>query len=120
MKTFDQLIEAAADNYEFNEDGKGALMSPHHREGFITGAKFVSENPMMIESVRELVAENDGLRASMKVVADALDKADSEYEKLEAKLKFAEHFIKHNSGTSLDDWYENYLVEQKFDEENPE
>lgn len=55
MKTFDQLIEAAADNYEFNEDGKGALMSPHHREGFITGAKFVSENPTMIPAVAELV-----------------------------------------------------------------
>ncbi len=37
----------------------------------------------------------------------------SAYEILEQKLEFAEQFIKHNSGTTLDDWYKDHLEKGK-------
>lgn len=51
MKTFDELIEAEASLQWSRRFGKATIA-----DDFKAGAKFVSENPMMIESVKKLIS----------------------------------------------------------------
>jgi hypothetical protein len=61
---------------------------------------------------------NAVMREGNKVLRhqDAIKALEAKASALEAKLKFAETFIKHNSGTTLDDWIASDKEQREIDE----